>query len=414
MTPTPRPLGRVPPGVRAVFFDAVGTLIHPDPPAADAYTEVGRRFGSGRSDAEVRRRFAAAFRAEEQRDFQQGLRTSELRERERWQFIVAGVLDDVSDPEGCFRELHAHFARPEAWRCETGTAAVLAALRGAGYRVGLASNFDQRLRGLAAALPPLAEVQEVVISSEVGWKKPAPAFFARLTELTALPPGQILIVGDDPGNDVEGGRAAGMQVLWFDRGAGPSAPGEGRIGSLQELIGLVSRRQWTALSDEQLLAQCEVDTYRASGPGGQKRNKTSSAVRLRHPPSGLLVIAEESRSQHENRARALRRLRRALYLKLREPIAAEELTPERLAAQPGFGPARDGEGRLHLGHKDPRFWPAVGVVLDVLAALQARLSEAATVLGTTTANLGDFLRGDDKVWEQVNQLRTQFGHKPLR
>ena len=77
------------------------------------------------------------------------------------------------------------------------------------------------------------------------------------------------------------------------------------------------RSVWTGLSDPQLLAQCEVDTYRASGPGGQKRNKTSSAVRLRHGPSGLLVIAEESRSQHENRARALRRLRQALFLKIR-------------------------------------------------------------------------------------------------
>src|SRR6266404_1501377 len=105
------------------------------------------------------------------------------------------------------------------------------------------------------------------------------------------------------------------------------------------------RATWTALSDEQLLAQCEVDTYRASGPGGQKRNKTSSAVRLRHPPSGLLVIAEESRSQHENKARALKRLRRALYLKLREPLSTEDLTPDRLADRPDFGPARDGEGR---------------------------------------------------------------------
>jgi hypothetical protein len=176
----------------------------------------------------------------------------------------------------------------------------------------------------------------------------------------------------------------------------------------------MSRQKWTVLTDAQLLAQCEVDTYRASGPGGQKRNKTSSAVRLRHPPSGLLVIAEESRSQHENKARALRRLRKALYLKLREPLVPEELTPERLVSLSDYGPARDGEGRLHLSPRDARFWPAVGVVLDVLLAMQARLSEAAAALGTSTGNLGDFLRSDDKVWEQTNQLRIQFGHKPLR
>src|SRR5499427_2304198 len=119
------------------------------------------------------------------------------------------------------------------------------------------------------------------------------------------------------------------------------------------------RAMWTDLSDAQLLAQCAVDTYRASGPGGQKRNKTSSAVRLRHPPTGLIVIAEESRSQHENRARALRRMRQALYLKLRDELPVAALAPETLAARPDYGPARDGDGRLHLGRKDPRFWPAV-------------------------------------------------------
>src|SRR5437870_66904 len=119
---------------------------------------------------------------------------------------------------------------------------------------------------------------------------------------------------------------------------------------------MTARHRWTALTDGQLLAQCDVDTYRASGPGGQKRNKTSSAVRLRHPPSGLLVIAEESRSQHENKAKALKRLRQALYLKLREPVPPQERTPERLARRADFGPARDGGGRLHLGAKDARFW----------------------------------------------------------
>src|SRR5579872_735988 len=174
------------------------------------------------------------------------------------------------------------------------------------------------------------------------------------------------------------------------------------------------RADWTALSDERLLAQCAVDTYRASGPGGQKRNKTSSAVRLRHPPSGLIVIAEESRSQHENRARALRRMRQALYLKLRDDLPPDALTPEALTARPDFGPARDAESRLHLGRKDARFWPAAGVVLDVLLAARGRVSDAAAALGISTANLIDFLQVDDKVWEQVNQMRSRFGHKTLR
>lgn len=168
------------------------------------------------------------------------------------------------------------------------------------------------------------------------------------------------------------------------------------------------RSTWTALSDDQLLAQCEVDTYRASGPGGQKRNKTSSAVRLRHPPSGLIVIAEESRSQHENKAKALKRLRRALYLELREPLAPD------VFQHPDFASARDDDGRLHLGVKDPRFWPAVGAVLDVLNAVEARVADAAKLLGVSTANLVDFLQTEPKVWQAANQLRARSGQKPLR
>lgn len=174
------------------------------------------------------------------------------------------------------------------------------------------------------------------------------------------------------------------------------------------------RRQWTSLTDEQLLAQCAVDTYRASGPGGQKRNKTSSAVRLRHLPSGLLVIAEESRSQHENKAKALRRLRQALYLKVRDERAGPALSPAELASDPEYADARDADGRLRLSVKNPRFWPAVGVILDVLQAVEAQVSTAAELLGVSTAHLIDFLHGEAKVWEQANQLRLRFGHKPLR
>src|SRR5262249_3895421 len=132
----------------------------------------------------------------------------------------------------------------------------------------------------------------------------------------------------------------------------------------------MTRAVWTKLTDEQLLAQCAVDTYRASGPGGQKRNKTSSAVRIRHLPSGIIVIAEESRSQHENRIRALRRLRQALFLQVRDELTSEQLSAEAVAQLDDYREARDeaNNGRLDFGRKDPRFWPAIGVVLDVLLA----------------------------------------------
>jgi protein subunit release factor B len=62
-------------------------------------------------------------------------------------------------------------------------------------------------------------------------------------------------------------------------------------------------------SDADLLRECEVDTFRSSGPGGQHVNKTESAVRLRHLPSGLFVSSQQERSQHRNKALCLEKLR---------------------------------------------------------------------------------------------------------
>jgi ribosome-associated protein len=62
-------------------------------------------------------------------------------------------------------------------------------------------------------------------------------------------------------------------------------------------------------SDEDLLRECEIDTFRSSGPGGQHVNKTESAVRLKHLPSGLVVTSRVERSQHQNKAHCLRKLR---------------------------------------------------------------------------------------------------------
>ncbi|HAK59704.1 MAG TPA: peptide chain release factor-like protein [Nitrospiraceae bacterium] len=62
-------------------------------------------------------------------------------------------------------------------------------------------------------------------------------------------------------------------------------------------------------SDEKLLAQCDVETFRSGGKGGQHVNKTSSAVRLRHRPSGITVTCRQERSQHRNKAICVKNLR---------------------------------------------------------------------------------------------------------
>lgn len=162
------------------------------------------------------------------------------------------------------------------------------------------------------------------------------------------------------------------------------------------------------LDDEAaLLDQCEVDTLRASGPGGQKRNKTESAVRMRHKPSGIIVVANESRSQHDNRGVALQRMRKALALKLREPVNTQSV-PEAISS------GIDKKGRLKIGQKDARYIPAVAVALDVLAMHLGRVSDAAKQLGITTANYSSFLTEDEDVFVEANLIRIQNGQGVLR
>ena len=149
------------------------------------------------------------------------LSTDEATERRRWRMIVTGVLPEVAEPDRAFDELWEHFGRPDSWRCYPDVVPVLDSLAEQGLSVCVGSNFDGRLRGVVKGLPELKDRSEsLVISSEVGYRKPHPSFFRAACAHLGLPPEHVLCVGDDPENDVRGAIRAGLSALLLDRSAG--------------------------------------------------------------------------------------------------------------------------------------------------------------------------------------------------
>jgi putative hydrolase of the HAD superfamily len=165
--------------------------------------------------------------------------------------MIAELVADPTRQEDCFDTLYQHFAEPQNWRCYDDVAESLRKLHAKKLQLVIASNFDQRLHSVCAGLEDLRPVTDRIISSEVGWRKPAREFFNIVCERTDCRPHEILFVGDDPLNDIQGARLAGMPAAWIDRrgeptgAVDPAAPPSRtdhvwRIGSLNELERLVS------------------------------------------------------------------------------------------------------------------------------------------------------------------------------
>ena len=216
--------------IRAVLFDAVGTLIHPVPDVHEVYAAAGRRFGSRHDAASIQTRFRQAFAKHDVHG-----RTNEQHERARWRHIVTEVFDDVpAAAESLFTELWDHFADPGHWTLYEDVLPIWNLLRERNMVICIASNFDARLESICRGVRPLDEADHVFCSSAVGFTKPHREFFAHVVRELGLETNQLLMVGDSLENDVEAAHAAGWQAIWIQRGV--TAVGESVITQLTDLL----------------------------------------------------------------------------------------------------------------------------------------------------------------------------------
>lgn len=227
--------------VRAVVFDAVGTLIRVRGSVGAIYAQAALQAGLTVPAEELEQRFRAAFRRRVAADAERGFRTNAAWELARWQAIVAEAFTELPEPSAIFPTLWSRFARPETWEVFPDVAPALGRLSDQGLILAVGSNFDTRLHEVLDGWPELRGLRPRFVSAEIGWSKPAREFFTTIAEALRLPPAELLMVGDHEELDVAPAHAAGWQAVHLARGTCPENTKK-VISSLTELPGWLGTR----------------------------------------------------------------------------------------------------------------------------------------------------------------------------
>ncbi|MBA2479425.1 MAG: peptide chain release factor-like protein [Planctomycetes bacterium] len=157
-----------------------------------------------------------------------------------------------------------------------------------------------------------------------------------------------------------------------------------------------------AIADDALLAQCDITSSSSHGPGGQHRNKTESAVRLRHKPTGLTSQCEDHRERGRNRVDALKRLRVRLVVASRGSSDPAWMAPYRRGRQ------------VALGAKAQEYHLVAACCLDALAAAGGSLADAARALAISSTQLVKLLVADKEIHQAANAIRAAAGMGAVR
>jgi putative hydrolase of the HAD superfamily len=206
--------------IRAILFDAAGTLFFLTKTVGDHYAYVGREVGLNLDALELDRAFHTAWREMPRRSAIEGPREND--DKGWWRELVSRVFDQVAsslsefDRDNFFEVAYEHFAEPGVWELYPEVPGVLEELAPR-FQLTVISNFDGRLRFILQNLGISKYFAHVFISSELGADKPDREIFRRAVKIMHLDANEVLHVGDDPERDWKAAKAAGLAVFRLDR-----------------------------------------------------------------------------------------------------------------------------------------------------------------------------------------------------
>ena len=206
--------------IRAIFFDAAGTLFYLTKTVGDHYAYVGHEVGLDLDAQQLERAFHSAWQQMPRRPAIDGPREND--DKGWWRELVRRVFDQVAssvselDRVNFFEVAYEHFAEPGVWELYPEVPEVLEQLRPR-FRLAVVSNFDGRLRFILQHLGISSYFSYIFISSELGADKPDPEIFRRAVKVMHLDVNEVLHVGDDPERDWKAAKEAGLLVFQLDR-----------------------------------------------------------------------------------------------------------------------------------------------------------------------------------------------------
>ena len=206
--------------LKAIFFDAVGTLFYLTKTVGDHYALVGNEVGLKLEPDALDRAFFTAWKQMPLRSAIDGPREND--DKDWWRELVDLIFRDVApsvselDRDNFFEIAYEHFTEASVWEAYPEVIDVLEELRPR-YQLAVVSNFDGRLRMILEHLGISKFFSRVFVSSEIGADKPDPEIFRRALKFVDLAPAQVLHAGDDPVRDWQAASAAGLPIFQLDR-----------------------------------------------------------------------------------------------------------------------------------------------------------------------------------------------------